>query len=95
MLEAAAELPGLRPLAVADRDRARADALAAPWGLEACEPERLLADPRVAVEAVATPPFPAEANCGPVSASRSSPFLFSRFPLSSSLFPLLCFLSLS
>jgi predicted dehydrogenase len=56
VLEAAGDLPGLRPLAVADRDRARADALAATWSLEACDPERLLADPRVAVVAIATPP---------------------------------------
>jgi predicted dehydrogenase len=46
----------LRPVAVADRDRARADALAAPRGLDACDPQRLLADPRVALVAVATPP---------------------------------------
>jgi predicted dehydrogenase len=56
VLEAAAELPGLRPLAVADRDRARADALAAVHRIEACDPERLLADQRVSVVAVATPP---------------------------------------
>jgi predicted dehydrogenase len=56
VLEAAGELPGLRPVAVADRDRDRADALAAAHRLDACDPERLLADPRVAVVAVATPP---------------------------------------
>ena len=56
LLEAAAELPGLRPVAVADRDQDRADALAAAHGLDSCGPERLLADPRVAVVAVATPP---------------------------------------
>ncbi|HEV3496697.1 MAG TPA: Gfo/Idh/MocA family oxidoreductase, partial [Actinomycetes bacterium] len=56
ILEAAAELPGLRPVAVADRDRARADALAAAHRLEACDPERLLADQRVSVVAIATPP---------------------------------------
>jgi predicted dehydrogenase len=43
-------------VAVADRDRARADALAAAWGLEACDPEGVAADPRVAVVAVATAP---------------------------------------
>ena len=43
-------------MAVADRDRGRADALAATHRLEACDPERLLADPRVAVVAIATPP---------------------------------------
>jgi predicted dehydrogenase len=56
VLEAARELPGLAPVAVADRDRGRADALAAAHRLDACGPERLLADPRVAVVAVATPP---------------------------------------
>jgi predicted dehydrogenase len=43
-------------VAVADRDRARAQALATPFGLAACEPESLLTDPRVAVVAIATPP---------------------------------------
>jgi len=56
ILEAAAELPGLRPVAVADRDQARAGALAAAHRVEACEPERLLADERVSVVAIATPP---------------------------------------
>jgi predicted dehydrogenase len=56
VLEAARELPGLTPVAVADRDRDRAGALAAAHRLEACDPERLLADPRVGVVAVATPP---------------------------------------
>jgi predicted dehydrogenase len=56
VLEAARELPGLAPVAVADRDRDRAGALAAAHHLEACDPERLLADPRVAVVAIATPP---------------------------------------
>jgi predicted dehydrogenase len=56
LLEAAGELPGLRPVAVADRDPGRAEALAAAHRLDACGPERLLADPRVAVVAVATPP---------------------------------------
>jgi predicted dehydrogenase len=41
---------------VADRDLARAEALARPLGLDACATERLLEDPRVAVVAVATPP---------------------------------------
>jgi len=56
ILEAAADLPGLRPVAVADRDRDRADALAAVHRVEPCEPERLLADQRVSVVAIATPP---------------------------------------
>jgi predicted dehydrogenase len=49
-------VPGLRPLAVADRDPARAGALAATFRLEACDPERLLGDPRVQVVAIATTP---------------------------------------
>jgi predicted dehydrogenase len=49
-------VPGLRPLAVADRDPARAGALGASFRLEACDPERLLADPRVQVVAIATTP---------------------------------------
>jgi len=56
LLEAAAELPGLRPVAVADPDPARAGALAAAHRVAACEPDRLLEDPRVEVVAVATPP---------------------------------------
>ena len=56
LLEAAGELPGLRPVAVADRDRDRAEALATAHRLDSCGPEHLLADPRVAVVAVATPP---------------------------------------
>jgi predicted dehydrogenase len=56
ILEAAAELPGLRPVAVADPDRARAGALAAAHRVEARDPERLLADGRVSVVAIATPP---------------------------------------
>jgi predicted dehydrogenase len=43
-------------VAVADRDPARAQALAAAHGLSAVEPAGLLGDPRVAVVAVATPP---------------------------------------
>jgi predicted dehydrogenase len=43
-------------VAVADRDPARAEALAAGYGVDACDPDRLLADPRVAVVAIATPP---------------------------------------
>jgi predicted dehydrogenase len=43
-------------VAVADHDQDRADALAAAHGLDACGPDRLLADPRVAVVAIATPP---------------------------------------
>jgi predicted dehydrogenase len=49
-------VPGLRPVAVADRDPDRAAALAAGFRLEACDPERLLADPRVQVVAIATTP---------------------------------------
>jgi predicted dehydrogenase len=56
VLAAARELPGLVPVAVADRDRDAAEVLAGAHRLEACDPERLLADPRVAVVAVATPP---------------------------------------
>jgi predicted dehydrogenase len=83
MLEAAGELPGLRPLAVADRDRARADALAAPWGLEACDPERLLADPRVAVVAVATPPADHAATA--LAALRGGRHVFCEAPLATGL----------
>jgi predicted dehydrogenase len=83
VLEAAAELPGLRPLAVADRDQARADTLAAPWGLEACEPERLLADPRVAVVAVATPPADHAATA--LAALRGGRHVFCEAPLATSL----------
>jgi predicted dehydrogenase len=43
-------------VAVADRDRDRAAALAAVHRVEPCEPERLLADQRVSVVAIATPP---------------------------------------
>ena len=43
-------------MAVADRDRDRAGALAAVHRVEPCEPERLLADQRVSVVAIATPP---------------------------------------
>lgn len=46
----------MRPVAVADRDPARAQALAAAYGLAACPPDRLVDDPRVAVVAIATPP---------------------------------------
>jgi predicted dehydrogenase len=49
-------VPGLRPVAVADRDPDRARALAATFRLEACDPGRLLADPRVQVVAIATTP---------------------------------------
>jgi predicted dehydrogenase len=49
-------VPGLRPVAVADRDPDRAGALAATFRLEACDPGRLLADPRVQVVAIATTP---------------------------------------
>jgi predicted dehydrogenase len=43
-------------VAVADRDRDRAEALAAVHRVKPCEPERLLADQRVSVVAIATPP---------------------------------------
>jgi predicted dehydrogenase len=56
ILDAARELPELAPVAVADRDPDRAAALAAAHRLDAVTPERLLADDRVAVVAVATPP---------------------------------------
>ena len=56
VLEAAADLPGLKPVAVADRDPDRAGALAAASGLAVSPPDRLLVDQRVAVVAVATPP---------------------------------------
>jgi predicted dehydrogenase len=56
ILEAAGELPGLRPVAVADRDPGRAEALAATWRVAACGPDQLLTDPQVAVVAIATPP---------------------------------------
>ena len=49
-------MPGLRPVAVADRDPDRARALATTFRLEACDPGRLLADPRVQVVAIATTP---------------------------------------
>jgi len=56
ILDAARELPGLEPVAVADQDPGRAAALAATHRLDAVTPERLLADHRVEVVAVATPP---------------------------------------
>ncbi|HEX8132460.1 MAG TPA: Gfo/Idh/MocA family oxidoreductase [Actinomycetes bacterium] len=56
ILDAARELPGLRPVAVADRDPERAAALAAAHRLDAVSPERLLHDDRVGMVAVATPP---------------------------------------
>jgi predicted dehydrogenase len=56
ILDAARELPGLRPVAVADRDPDRAAALAAAHRLDAVTPERLLHDDRVGMVAVATPP---------------------------------------
>jgi predicted dehydrogenase len=43
-------------VAVADADPARAAALATTYRLDTCAPEEVLADPRVAVVAVATPP---------------------------------------
>jgi predicted dehydrogenase len=83
VLEAARELPGLRPVAVADRDRARADALAAAHRLEACDPERLLADPRVALVAVATPPGGHAALV--LAALRSGRHVFCEQPLATTL----------
>jgi predicted dehydrogenase len=56
ILDAARELPGLAPVAVADRDPDRAAALAAAHRLDAVDPRRLLDDDRVEVVAVATPP---------------------------------------
>jgi predicted dehydrogenase len=83
ILEAAAELPGLRPVAVADRDRARADALAAAHRVEACEPERLLADQRVSVVAIATPP--ADHARLALAALRSGRHVFCEKPLATRL----------
>ena len=82
-MEAAAELPGLRPVAVADRDRARADALAALHRVEACEPERLLADQRVSVVAIATPP--ADHARLALAALRSGRHVFCEKPLATRL----------
>jgi predicted dehydrogenase len=83
ILEAAAELPGLRPVAVADRDRGRADALAAVHRVEPCEPERLLADQRVSVVAIATPPA-AHARLA-LAALRSGRHVFCEKPLATRL----------
>ena len=83
LLEAAGELPGLRPVAVADRDRDRAETLAAAHGLDSCGPERLLADPRVAVVAVATPPA---GHAGlALAALRGGRHVFCEKPLATSL----------
>ena len=83
LLEAGGALPGLRPVAVADRDRDRADALAAAHGLDSCGPERLLADPRVAVVAVATPPA---GHAGlALAALRGGRHVFCEKPLATSL----------
>jgi predicted dehydrogenase len=83
LLEAAGELPGLRPVAVADRDRDRAAVLAAAHGLDSCGPERLLADPRVAVVAVATPPA---GHAGlALAALRGGRHVFCEKPLATSL----------
>ena len=70
-------------MAVADRDRARADALAATHRLDACDPERLLADPRVAVVAVATPPAGHAAFA--LSALRGGRHVFCEKPLATRL----------
>jgi predicted dehydrogenase len=76
-------VPGLRPVAVADRDRARADALAGTFRLEACEAERLLADPRVQVVAVATTP---DAHAGlALAALRAGRHVFCEKPLATTL----------
>jgi predicted dehydrogenase len=83
ILEAAAELPGLRPVAVADRDRARADAVAAVHRVEACDPERLLADQRVSVVAIATPP--ADHARLALAALRSGRHVFCEQPLATRL----------
>jgi predicted dehydrogenase len=83
VLDAARELPGLRPLAVADHDLARAGALGAANGLEACDPERLLADPRVAVVAVATPPAGHAALA--LAALRAGRHVFCEQPLATTL----------
>jgi predicted dehydrogenase len=76
-------VPGLRPVAVADRDQARADALAATFRLEACDPERLLADPRVQVVAIATTP---DGHAGlTLAALRSGRHVFCEKPLATTL----------
>jgi predicted dehydrogenase len=82
-MEAAAELPGLRPVAVTDRDRARADALAALHRVEPCEPGRLLADQRVSVVAIATPP--ADHARLALAALRSGRHVFCEKPLATRL----------
>ncbi|HEX3214631.1 MAG TPA: Gfo/Idh/MocA family oxidoreductase, partial [Actinomycetota bacterium] len=83
IMEAAAELPGLRPMAVADRDRARADALAAVHRVDTCQPERLLADQRVSVVAIATPP--ADHARLALAALRSGRHVFCEKPLATRL----------
>jgi predicted dehydrogenase len=68
---------------VADRDRGRADALAAVHRVEPCEPERLLADQRVSVVAIATPPA-AHARLA-LAALRSGRHVFCEKPLATRL----------
>ena len=70
-------------MAVADRDRDRADALAAVHRVEPCEPERLLADQRVSVVAIATPPV-AHARLA-LAALRSGRHVFCEKPLATRL----------
>jgi predicted dehydrogenase len=70
-------------VAVADRDRGRADALAAVHRVEPCEPERLLADQRVSVVAIATPPA-AHARLA-LAALRSGRHVFCEKPLATRL----------
>jgi predicted dehydrogenase len=76
-------VPGLRPVAVADRDPDRAGALAATFRLEACDPARLLADPRVQVVAIATTPDSHAALA--LAALASGRHVFCEKPLATSL----------
>jgi predicted dehydrogenase len=68
---------------VADRDPARAEALAAAHRVAACAPDQLLRDPRVAVVAVATPPA---GHAGPaLAALRAGRHVFCEQPLATRL----------
>jgi predicted dehydrogenase len=70
-------------VAVADRDPARAEALAATHRIAACAPDQLLEDQRVAVVAVATPPA---GHAGPaLAALRAGRHVFCEKPLATRL----------